>query len=281
MGIIIGSRSTGLPAATKYGEAMSFWSLLGRAKADASRSNHERREIKRVFDGVKRLLRPVEVRRKYRVRILLAGAVIGVLGLFFPWYLLQLNPPLFAEGHEFVNAFQLEHNAAVAHDTLTQRGVIVCGVVLSYSLVVAVTEWLGGKSWMVERKVVQYFVGLVRKTKWLALAVRGLSVGLLVLFVKNEWWANVDGGYQESIRYKSSTAMVVIVTHFMLRLPSKRCPWVDSSSYAQGSCWRLPACMFGHRRTQKLKSKQKSRNGSGFVRKRRQLVASDGAWPDG
>ncbi len=129
------------------------------------------------------------------------GGLIGIAGIFFPWYIL-FYPVAHGEHSELVNGPKLEHNAVVVHDALTLNGVHASEVAIAIAIVTALLQRLGDVPFLRRRMMWARPAegGPPRIVAWASSIPAGVSFYAIVSFVSNQWAANVHNGYEESIR---------------------------------------------------------------------------------
>jgi len=161
-----------------------------------------------ALSGAQRLLKFVQMRRKYRVRCMVAGAILMVLGLIVPWFVVMFNPvggALIVSGvtHDqslfFVDAFNLD-KIDISHGWVTitpynptlHIGLLATEIAAGITMVLALLTKFDASD-------------LDRGKPWVGVVVRILlkliNVGAIVAFLKLMWWGLVDYHFQDFIRY--------------------------------------------------------------------------------
>ncbi|WP_322756240.1 hypothetical protein [Frankia sp. Cas3] len=143
----------------------------------------------------------VRLRRPTRITLMVVGSIIATIGFVFPWYIVSFDPPggvlvydhvAHHASHDLVNGLVMMTNAREAHDSLTADG-------LKYLEWAIALTFINGLFLQIFNPQIGSFKSTVAK-RITSIILSAAHLTAILLFIKDEWWANVDGGYQVSIK---------------------------------------------------------------------------------
>jgi hypothetical protein len=143
----------------------------------------------------------IKLRRPTRIVFMVVGSIIAAIGFVLPWYILLFDPPggalvynhvTYPSTHHWVNGLVMQTNAEQVHDTLTANG-------LKYVQWAIALTFFNGIFLQIFNPQEHTYKGMVAK-RITSLLLSAAHLTAIVLFIKDEWWANVDGGYQFAIK---------------------------------------------------------------------------------